>query len=118
LTRGSPSRTAVIEYNGFISLDLLFNMTRCPPTDGSTEEPDDETAWSIEASGLTKRFGDHTAVGHLDLAIPQGHVYGFLGPNGAGETTTMRMLTTLMSPTKGTATIVRAPLTGLSEASV
>ncbi len=66
---------------------------------------------AIETSGLTKRFGDHTAVDHLDLAIPQGHVYGFLGPNGAGKTTTMRMLTTLMSPTAGTATIMGAPLT-------
>jgi ABC-2 type transport system ATP-binding protein len=66
---------------------------------------------AIEASGLTKRFGDHTAVDHLDLAIPQGHVYGFLGPNGAGKTTTMRMLTTLLSPTEGTATIMETPLT-------
>jgi ABC-2 type transport system ATP-binding protein len=66
---------------------------------------------TIETSGLTKLFGDHTAVDHLDLAIPQGHVYGFLGPNGAGKTTTMRMLTTLMSPTAGTATIMGTPLT-------
>jgi ABC-2 type transport system ATP-binding protein len=68
-------------------------------------------ALAIEARGLTKRFGDHTAVDHLDLAIPQGHVYGFLGPNGAGKTTTMGMLTTLMSPTAGTATIMGTPLT-------
>lgn len=86
-------------------------MTRHPPPDGFTREPDDETALAIEARGLTKRFGDHTAVDHLDLAIPQGHVYGFLGPNGAGKTTTMRMLTTLMSPTEGTATIMGTPLT-------
>ena len=86
-------------------------MTRYPPTDGSTGESDGEISLAIEASGLTKRFGDHTAVDHLDLSIPQGHVYGFLGPNGAGKTTTMRMLTTLTSPTEGTATIMGSPLT-------
>ena len=86
-------------------------MTRYPPTDGSTGKLDDETALAIEANDLTKRFGDHVAVDHLDLEIPQGHVYGFLGPNGAGKTTTMRMLTTLMSPTAGTARIVGTPLT-------
>jgi ABC-2 type transport system ATP-binding protein len=66
---------------------------------------------AIETSGLTKRFGDHTAVDHLDLAVPQGTVYGFLGPNGAGKTTTMRILTTLLPPSDGTATIAGTPLT-------
>ena len=86
-------------------------MTHGPPSDGSRREQGNATALAIETSGLTKRFGDHTAVDHLDLAIPRGHVYGFLGPNGAGKTTTMRMLTTLMSPTEGTGTIMGTPLT-------
>ena len=86
-------------------------MTHGPPSDGSRRDQRNATGLAIETSGLTKRFGDHTAVDHLDLAIPQGHVYGFLGPNGAGKTTTMRMLTTLMSPTAGTATIMGTPLT-------
>ena len=60
---------------------------------------------AIEANGLTKRYGDATAVDGLDLWIPYGSVYGFLGPNGAGKSTTMRMLTTLTRPTDGTATV-------------
>ncbi|MEF8785279.1 MAG: ABC transporter ATP-binding protein [Haloarculaceae archaeon] len=61
---------------------------------------------AIETDGLTKRYGDVVAVHDLDLSIPPGTVYGFLGPNGSGKTTTMRMLTTLTRPTSGTARIV------------
>jgi ABC-2 type transport system ATP-binding protein len=60
---------------------------------------------AIETDGLTKRYGDETAVADLDLSIPSGTVYGFLGPNGAGKTTTIRMLTTLLRPSAGTARI-------------
>jgi ABC-2 type transport system ATP-binding protein len=60
---------------------------------------------AIDADGLTKRYGDETAVAELDLSIPSGTVYGFLGPNGAGKTTTIRMLTTLLRPSAGTARI-------------
>ena len=61
---------------------------------------------AIETTGLTKRFGEVLAVDGLDLSIPQGHVYGFLGPNGSGKTTTMRMLTTLIRPTTGSASVM------------
>jgi ABC-2 type transport system ATP-binding protein len=61
---------------------------------------------AIETDALTKRYGDVLAVDSLDLSIPSGTVYGFLGPNGSGKTTTMRMLTTLTRPTSGTARIV------------
>jgi ABC-2 type transport system ATP-binding protein len=60
---------------------------------------------AIEADGLTKRYGDETAVTDLTLSIPTGTVYGFLGPNGAGKTTSIRMLTTLLRPSAGTARI-------------
>ncbi|MBQ1070240.1 ATP-binding cassette domain-containing protein, partial [Micromonospora sp. D75] len=60
---------------------------------------------AIEASGLTKRYGDVTAVRDLTFTVRPGAVTGFLGPNGAGKTTTMRMLTGLVTPTSGTATI-------------
>ncbi len=60
---------------------------------------------AIRASGLSKRYDDVVAVDGLDLAIERGSVYGFLGPNGSGKTTTMRMLTTLTRPTAGTATV-------------
>lgn len=61
---------------------------------------------AIEARGLTKRFGDLTAVDHLDLAVPRGEIYGFLGPNGSGKSTTIRMLCGLMRPTEGEATVL------------
>ncbi len=54
-----------------------------------------------EVRGLTKRFGDFTAVDDLSFAIGKGEIYGFLGPNGAGKSTTIRMLTGLIHPTAG-----------------
>ena len=59
----------------------------------------------LEAKGLTRRFGDLTAVDDLSLAVVKGEVFGLLGPNGAGKTTVIKMLTTLLPPTAGTATV-------------
>ncbi len=59
----------------------------------------------IEASGLTKRYGDVVALDGLDLTVPEGTVLGLLGPNGAGKTTAVRVLTTLLQPDGGTATV-------------
>ena len=56
---------------------------------------------AIRARGLTKRFKDLVAVDHVDLSVPKANVYGFLGPNGSGKTTTIRMLCGLMTPTEG-----------------
>jgi ABC-2 type transport system ATP-binding protein len=55
----------------------------------------------IVTRGLTKRYGELTAVADLDLSVRAGEVYGFLGPNGAGKTTTLRMLLGLIRPTSG-----------------
>lgn len=66
----------------------------------------DSTQYAIRASGLTKRFGDLTAVDHLDLEVPRSLVYGFLGPNGSGKTTAIRMLCGLLTPTQGTAEVL------------
>jgi ABC-2 type transport system ATP-binding protein len=60
---------------------------------------------AIATTGLTRRFGDLTAVDGVDLRIPRGEVYGFLGPNGAGKSTVVRMLVTLLTPTSGSATV-------------
>ncbi|OAQ52296.1 multidrug ABC transporter ATP-binding protein [Natrinema mahii] len=62
-------------------------------------------ALAIETDGLTKRYGETTAVDDLTMRVDRGAVYGFLGPNGAGKTTAMRMLTTLTKPTAGTASV-------------
>ena len=61
--------------------------------------------FAVEMDGLTRRFGEFTAVSGMTLKIPKGHLYGFLGLNGAGKTTTIRMLTTLLPPSGGTAKI-------------
>jgi len=59
----------------------------------------------IRMVNLTKKFGDFTAVDHLNLEVEEGEILGILGPNGAGKTTTLLMLTTVIRPTEGTAYI-------------
>lgn len=60
----------------------------------------------VRASGLVKKFKDLRAVDGLDLTIERGMIYGFLGPNGSGKTTAMRMLTGLLTPTEGSAEVL------------
>ena len=67
--------------------------------------PPHHDGMAIEAHGLTCRFGDFTAVDRVDLAIQRGEIFGFLGSNGCGKTTTMKMLTGLLPATEGTATV-------------
>ncbi|MBD8868048.1 ABC transporter ATP-binding protein [Nocardioides donggukensis] len=64
----------------------------------------------IRTSGLTKRFGSITAVDHVDLDVREGDVYGFLGANGSGKTTTVRMLLGLVLATRGTAELLGRPM--------
>lgn len=66
---------------------------------------------AVEARGLTKRFGDFTAVDALDLTIPRGAFYAFLGPNGAGKSTTISLLTGLSSPDAGRLTVLGLDVT-------
>ena len=61
---------------------------------------------AVEASGLVKTFGSTRAVDDIDLAVPAGSVYGFLSPDGAGKTTTIRMLATLLRPDGGRARVL------------
>ncbi|MGA9823508.1 MAG: ribosome-associated ATPase/putative transporter RbbA [Methylocystis sp.] len=60
---------------------------------------------AIDAKGLTRRFGDFVAVDHVSLTIERGEIFGFLGSNGCGKSTTMKMLTGLLPPTEGSATL-------------
>jgi ABC-2 type transport system ATP-binding protein len=62
------------------------------------------TAFAIDVSGLTKRFGKKTVVDKFDIQVPKGQVWGFLGPNGSGKTTTIRMLCGLLRPDAGQGT--------------
>jgi len=67
---------------------------------------------AIEAKGLTQRFGTFTAVDHVNFRIERGEIFGFLGSNGCGKTTTMKMLTGLLPPTEGTALLFGKPVKG------
>jgi len=62
------------------------------------------TEFAIDVKGLTKRFGAKVAVDHIDIAVPKGQVWGFLGPNGSGKTTTIRMLCGLLTADDGNGT--------------
>lgn len=59
----------------------------------------------IQLNSLTRHFGDITAVDHLDLTINKGEIFGLVGPDGAGKTTTLRLLAAIMDPNEGTASI-------------
>ncbi len=65
---------------------------------------------AIEATGLTQRFGAFTAVDHVSFKIAQGEIFGFLGSNGCGKTTTMKMLTGLLPATEGSAQMFGRPV--------
>ncbi|MER5851616.1 ABC transporter ATP-binding protein [Streptomyces sp. NPDC002012] len=86
---------------------------------GTVTEPRAVTAPGavIETRGLTKRYrGGQLAVDGLDLSVPGGSVFGFLGPNGSGKTTTIRMLMGLIDPTSGTAQVLGHPMPGAARA--
>lgn len=64
----------------------------------------------IESHGLTKKFGDFVAVNDVNLRVKRGEIFGFLGSNGCGKSTTMKMLTGLLPPSEGTATLLGQPI--------
>ena len=69
-----------------------------------------DAAVPVRTTGLTKRFRRQTAVDRIDLEVPAGAVYGFLGPNGSGKTTTIRMLLGLISATAGEIRLLGTPM--------
>lgn len=73
------------------------------------------TQYAIQARGLTKQFGHNTAVSDLNLDVPIGKIYGFLGPNGCGKSTTIRMLCGLLTPTQGTVEVLGLDVAKQSE---
>ena len=113
---GTPR--AMMETTGMSDMDGAFirllpeaeraahRTPELPPFSGSAADT------VIEASDLSCRFGDFTAVDGVSFSIRRGEIFGFLGSNGCGKTTTMRMLTGLLPPTGGTASIFGRPVTG------
>jgi ribosome-dependent ATPase len=71
---------------------------------------DDSGVPAIEADRLTKRFGNFTAVDHVSFRISRGEIFGFLGSNGSGKSTTMKLLTGLLVPTEGTSKLFGKPM--------
>jgi len=116
LTTGTPAE--LLERTGKKDLDAAFiqllpeskraghHEIALPPLDA------DENDISIAADGLTKRFGNFTAVDHVSFKIRRGEIFGFLGSNGCGKTTTMRMLTGLLPATEGSAELFGKPISG------
>jgi ABC-2 type transport system ATP-binding protein len=68
--------------------------------------------YAVEIEGVTKTFGDVTAVDDLSLNVPEGSVYGFIGPNGSGKTTTLRMIMNIFYPDRGTIRVFGDRLSG------
>lgn len=76
-----------------------------PPFQAASDEPP-----AIEAHNLTKKFGDFISVDHVSFTISKGEIFGFLGSNGCGKSTTMKMLTGLLEPSSGTAKLLGHPI--------
>ncbi len=87
-----------------------FPVSQTAPTAGSTPGSAQDT-FAIETQGLSKQFGRRPAVDGFTISIPAGTIAGFIGPNGSGKTTTIRLLLGLIRPDAGSATILGQPLT-------
>ncbi len=83
---------------------------RAPAREPVDADPRPDELLALQTHGLTKRFGEQLAVAGIDLRVPRGAVYGFLGPNGSGKTTTIRMLLGLVTPTAGTRHVLGLPI--------
>ena len=110
LATGTPA--ALMERTGSKNLEHCFvNLLPEEKRKGHVElvipprPATDKPEIAIEAHGLTQRFGSFTAVDHVSMKIERGEIFGFLGSNGCGKSTTMKMLTGLLPPTEGMATI-------------
>ena len=81
-----------------------------PPPAAASDRPRRDGAVAVETHGLTKRFGQRTAIDGVDLHVPAGSAFGFLGPNGAGKTTMIRMLLGLTRASAGTMSLLGRPV--------
>ncbi|WP_321820178.1 MULTISPECIES: ribosome-associated ATPase/putative transporter RbbA [unclassified Burkholderia] len=115
LATGSPGE--LLERTGCDTLEAAF-IALLPEARRHGHQPvviapfqaDRAAGYAIEADGLTMRFGDFVAVDHVSLQIRRGEIFGFLGSNGCGKSTTMKMLTGLLPASEGTATLFGRPV--------
>ncbi|APW40568.1 multidrug ABC transporter ATP-binding protein [Rhodoferax koreense] len=114
LGQGSPAE--LMARTGTPTLDAAFiallpQAERGPPADAAAAPRDlADAPVAIEASGLTCRFGDFVAVDDVSFSIRRGEIFGFLGSNGCGKTTTMKMLTGLLPANAGSASLFGKPI--------
>ncbi|MFN3832815.1 MAG: ribosome-associated ATPase/putative transporter RbbA [Allorhizobium sp.] len=94
----------------FVALLPVAKRGRAEPLQIPPHEPGAVSEVAIRADHLTMRFGDFTAVDDVSFEIPRGEIFGFLGSNGCGKTTTMKMLTGLLAASEGTATVFDHPV--------
>ena len=114
LATGTPRQ--LLEQNNADTLEQAFiallpeqvRARHCPVVLPPQQEEDAVTA--IQAENLTRRFGDFTAVDHVSFTIRRGEIFGFLGSNGCGKTTTMKMLTGLLPASEGRAWLFGQPV--------
>ena len=113
IARGTPAE--IRREAGRDSLEAAF-VALMPDGDGAREpvvvppRPAHDGPPAIEAEGLTCRFGDFTAVDNVSFTIGRGEIFGFLGSNGCGKSTTMKMLTGLLPATEGSARLFGQPV--------
>ncbi len=115
IAHGAPKE--ILQKANKTSLDDAFIALLPPEKRGQHQEvivppraeSDDKTA-AIETDGLTRRFGDFVAVDHVSIRIGRGEIFGFLGSNGCGKTTTMKMMTGLLPVTEGSAKLFGKPM--------
>ncbi|MGD9967590.1 MAG: ribosome-associated ATPase/putative transporter RbbA [Hyphomonadaceae bacterium] len=108
---GRPS--ALLAKHGAPTMEALFSIVTgadAPAPARPREAPGDSAPIAVEAEGLTRRFGDFIAVDRVSFRVRRGEIYGFLGSNGCGKTTTMKMLTGLLPASAGTAKLFGQPI--------
>ena len=116
LLENKPTAEVLREY-GTDNLEMAY-VSMLPPEkqqgSGTLEltpfVPEPDAPPAMEAHGLTKRFGSFTAVDHVSFTIQKGEIFGFLGSNGCGKSTTMKMLTGLLQASEGTAELLGRPI--------
>ena len=116
LLENKPTADVLVDYGTDVLEEAYVKMLPPEKQQGSGGlditpfVPDPDAPPAMEAHGLTKRFGDFTAVDHVSFTIQKGEIFGFLGSNGCGKSTTMKMLTGLLEATEGSATLLGKPI--------